>query len=924
MSLKIQRSPNESWWSWAVAKKGATLNFIVTNVGNDRRVLTSVTIPLVSGNSGGQEFATTNNPNTSVQHTTTANGSEFTVVCELSFNKGATYDYSSEELTVPGQKTFNMDFGPNTSSAFKNSFRAPPWPVNYKFNFENVPAIDPNAQIYARVRVTEVKNVFNQKGSPVLQTDKIQNISDNTESKPEESPDPTSISLSPTTQYITDNNVTSTTADIFKNNTCTFAINKGPADADSVIRDPSITHTEGTEGIVKVSVSGSTITCTAASKNIDYPADETFQVSVRGGASALFTVGFYNKPTAEVSLSHKVLNIRTASNHSFERSFVRGDDREISEGKIWLTSNDGKTLTLSQKTFENTATSLNIANHTSNGLNFLNLSSNSKNIFKVNREHVPNKIKFKVYNKEVQNINPENVYASTQIIEDVYWSISPKDVRQLNFDWMLGTTVMATVRATGPETCDVSFKNDFDNLPDTVVIGLSGDKFPFIGNLRYDNDDSSLTAGYCRGMRIEYMYSRNESEDSVANSGRVFYYDKMSSSQSPISVSGRLSLDSRNIDNLDKLRDIYIRITPYFYFGSSRVTNTTTPDTSSTSEDKKRYFGSSFTLPQKFVYMTNSDFCAPFLFPTVKSSAPYTKMMLPQVERSGHLINKKLVDYKSISDKMGMGMRVGDTEVSMRKNPEYFSSTVLQPHVIVDIGHLIKDLSGDQSSHVLSSSTVFQPFIDIYDDEKYEVRVEFTDTVTVEDTGIAGNTNLILPTVIRLDTLLTSMWDPAKETPAYGAIPTVNKGELIFYHDYDNFQLFMNKYQNLIPNKATNNDSFTVNPVPVSKTTELISTDFWIEIARRISKYSESMQNWASSSSKLSWVKTKFTIPKGTVIDNLNPLASLFQNYQYLLTKCDGHENQAFATHKYLHDMGFTHKMLAKFTHKQIMNKEGM
>lgn len=881
-----------------------------TNKGNEVGVMKSITFHMCSCNSGGEQFAVY------PSGTATADGAKFECICELSINGGGYSSYESEQASIPMTGP-NITAGPSTTNPWGTGFG----PKNeVTFNFEEVPGVNKGGTIDVRLKINNTVNNPNYSGSHFISTKKKDEVIVPVIEPPEPTdPDPETIVIGDADKTITDKNIISTSDDIWKNYRCTFGVTISPSNA--VIRNPSIGHSGGTSGLVNTSFNGSTITCTAANSNTDYSAYETFRLSADGGASASFTVRFHNKPTAKVSLSRKKLNIRTASSYRFERDFNSGDHVEISVGNIWLTSENGSTLTKSQKTFENNATSMNIASHTSNGLKFLSLVSNSKNIFKVDREHVPNKIKFKVWNTEVQNVNPENAYASTQIIDNVYWSISPKDISQLSFDWMFGSIVMASVDVRNSEASDVTFKNGFDNLPSTVVIGISGDEFPFIGNLRYENDDSSDTAGYCRGIRIEYMYSKNESENSVANSGRAFYYDKMSSSQAPISMEGRVVLDSRNAENINKFRDLYIRITPYFYFGSARNTNTT--EAGSISEDNRRYFGDSFTLPQKFVYMTDSDFYTPFLFPTVRATAPYTSMMLPQIERSGHLISKSLVDYRDVSNKMDFGIRIADKEIVMRKNPEYFSSTVPQPHVIVDIGYATKDFS-ETSPSVSTSSTVYQPFIDLYDDEEYQVRKEYTDTIVIADTGIAGNTNRTLPTLIRLDTSLTSMWDLTNETPLLGIRPTVNKGELIFYHDYENFQTFIDKYRNLIPDGAINGESFTINKVSKGKTGNVINTEFWSEIARRISLYSESMQNWATASSKLSWVKTKFTIPKGTVIDNLNPLASLFQNFWVLLTKCNGHENQAFATHKYLHDMGFTHESLSIFTHKQISNKEGL
>lgn len=921
MSLKIQRRPGESWWTWTYAPVGTTANFIVANTGNDRRVLTSITFPMVSCNSGGKEFAVTSNPNKPVQNTAIANGSEFKIICELSFDNGSTYNrYSSEELTVPGQQTFNMSTGPNTSDAFENAFKkVPPWPGNRKFNFKNVPAIDSSSQIYARVRVTGVSNIYGYSGSPFIQIDDVKNISDNAESKPEEDPDPNSISLSPSgSQYITDNNITSTTTDIFKNNTCTFTIKKDPP--ESVIRDLKIL---GGGNLVRASIKENVITCTALRKDTDYSASETFTVSARGVNSLNFTINFHNKPTSVVSLQKRTLNIRTASSADFERSNPDDYQDGISEGLIWLTNSRGQ-LELSKKRFSNQASRMNIASHSSNGLYFLSLKSNSSNIFKIGQENDVNTIKFKVYNQNVQNVNPSTVYSSSQEI-NLSWSITPKDLRQISFDWVYDTDdkVIARVDVTGETSSKVTYSPGYSSLPETVVMGLSGSHFPMIGNLRYKNDDNVTNAGYCRGMRVEYITSKSESESSVANAGRVYYYDKTSEPNvTPTTVAGRISPVQSIIDKLLKLKEFYIRITPYFYFGSARTSGTTVSDTSSTSEDSRRYFGNSFTLPQKFIYVRESDFYTPFLFPTVRSSQPYTPMMLPQVERSGHFLNSTILNVRELSDRMDFGVKFGSQkEISVRKNPEYFSSTALQTHMVVNIGQAVIDFSETDSS-VLSASLEIQPFIDIYYDEKYYVRISTKSSVLITDTGIAGNTNMTLPTVIYLDTRKTSMWDPRVKDPAEGERPAVHKGELIFYHDYDNFQAFINKYQNLIPNKLTNQTSFTVKPVSVSKTTEIINTEFWIEIANRISKYAESMQNWATSVNQVSWAISRFTIHKGTVIDNINPLASLFQNYWDLLVKCSSLDS--FATHKYLHDMGYTHEMLSSFTHSQIMNKEGI
>ena len=885
-----------------------------TNNGTETLTFKSIKFSMCSCNSGGRTFMTTGGLDR-------ATGAAFEVVCELRVNNGAWDDYGSSDggpVYIPEEPNLNSTHLDQTD----------PWNTPFgpkrivTFNFTEVPGVGKGGTIDVRLRILNVEG-GNGMGNPFISTSRKEEVI-TPEVVPPEDPDPDSISISDNgSQRITDKNITSTNADIFKDYQCQFTVSAIPADSE--IRDPVISHVGGTSGIVNAVMKGNTITCTATRTDTDYNASETFRLSVKGGASANFTVDFHNKPTSVVSLGKKVLNIRTASNYKFTRTNP-SDNFEISTGQIWLTSNPGSNaLVLSQKTFENNASEMNIANHSSNGLFFLNTASNSGNIFKINKENIPNTIKFKVFNQVVQNVNPDTAYSSSQTIEGVSWSITPGDIKQLSFDWMYGANneVIGRVDVTGATTSEVTYNPGHDSLPNIVLLGLSGTDSPMFGNLRYENDDSVSNAGYCRGFRVEYMTSKTESESSVANDGRVYYYDKTSEpSVTPITVSGRATPVQSILDNLPRLQELYVRITPYFYFGSARSSGSTVSDTSSTSEDTRRYFGPSFTLPQTFIFVNESDFYTPFLFPTVKTSQPYSPMMLPQVERSGHFIKKDLIDNRLLANRLDFGVKLGnDNEVTLRKNSEYFSSSALQTHMIVNIGKAVTDLS-ETDSRVLAADLVIQPFIDVYYDEEYFVRISTQNNVLVADTGIEGNTNMTLPTIIHLDTRKESMWDKTSKVPAEGERPTVNKGELIFYHDYDNFQQFIDKYQNLIPNRTTNQISFTVKPAPVSKTAEIINTEFWIEIANRITEYAESMQNWVSSVNQVSWAKSKFTIRKGTVIDNLNPLASLFQNYWDLLVKCSSYDS--FATHKYLHDMGYTHKMLSSFTHRQIMNKEGI
>lgn len=896
-------------WRWAGSESWSCR---FTNTGNETLTFKSIRFSMCSCNSDGQTFMTTGGLKV-------ANGAAFNVVCELRVNGGEWNDYGSSDSYIPEELKLNsthLDKDDPWGTPF-----GPKRTVEFTFT-EKVPGVSKGGTIDVRLRIINVEG-GNGKGNPFISTSRKNEVVV-PEVAPPEDPDPDSISISDSgSQRITDKNITSTNTDIFKDFMCQFTVSASPADSE--IRDPQITHVGGTDGLVDASIRGNVITCTARNYNTDYNASETFKLTVRGGASANFTVNFHNKPTSVVSLSKKTLNIRTASNYKFTRTNPN-DDYEISTGHIWLTSNPGNnSLVLSDKTFENNASEMNIANHSSNGLRFLNIASNSKNIFKIDRENVPNTIKFKVFNQNVQNVNPDTVYSSSQEISNVIWSITPDDIKQLSFDWVHGSNneVIARVNVTGSTTCDEIFNEGYDRIPEVILIGLSGTDYPMIGNLRYENDDSIINAGFCRGMRVEYLVSKNESAESVAEDGRVYYYDKTSEPNvTPTTVQGRVTPVKSILENLPKFKELYVRITPYFYFGSARMSGTTNSDTSSTSEDNRRYFGDSFLVPQKFIFIEESDFYTPFVFPTVSALSPSTPILIPQVERAGNLIKEEVTDIRDLFDDINFGFLIDDKyEISIKESPDYFSSTALQPHIVTNIGKAVTDLSGDHSE-VLKSSLPIQPFIDIYYGEEYHVRIKTTNNVLVKDTGIEGNTNLTLPTVIRLDTRMSSLWDPTTEVPVLGERPEVNKGALIYYHDYDNFQVFMNKYQNLIPNKLTNQTSFTVNPVPKGKTSEIISTEFWIEMANRISDYSESMQNWATSVNQVCWAISRFTIPKGTIISNVNPIASLFQNFWDLLVKCSSYDS--FATHKYLHDMGYTHQMLSSFTHKQIMNKEGL
>lgn len=166
------------------------------------------------------------------------------------------------------------------------------------------------------------------------------------------------------------------------------------------------------------------------------------------------------------------------------------------------------------------------------------------------------------------------------------------------------------------------------------------------------------------------------------------------------------------------------------------------------------------------------------------------------------------------------------------------------------------------------------------------------------------------------------MWDPINDRSYESVRPGVKKGEKISYNDYQHFQDFIDKYRYLVPNYSTNTDSFTVNPIPKNMTGQMICTEFWIDIARRLNVYSDSMKQWIGSDGLVIWHDSIFSIKKGTVIDNNHIMKSLYQNYWDLLIQKSGHDK--YATHEYLNKMGYTHKELSSFTHKQINKKEGL
>lgn len=396
--------------------------------------------------------------------------------------------------------------------------------------------------------------------------------------------------------------------------------------------------------------------------------------------------------------------------------------------------------------------------------------------------------------------------------------------------------------------------NIISNPPEIMLPDFD---LPVIGNLKYTN--TAIQGGYCRGFRIEYI---NESNSVVYTD----YQNATINSDGLAFTSGQI-ITKQKLNNLPYGQLLTVRITMYFYFDDSTTT---------------RYYGASYTLDQKLLRLREEDLYPELIFPICNVQSPYTLMLLEESERFGYEISDILIEYSELFVPT-FGITVGDKEMNFSLTPDYISSNKLTQHIVYNVGKFVED------NQLYQAELPILPYIDIFTGTEYAKRITI------------NGTNTTYPNVI-INTSEDTLWRR----------PTVDKGEVVTYFDYDRFIQFINKYKTLNNNELID--------IPSEMRGNIIYVDFWVDVSNKLNIYSSNMQDWATDVTNypVLWSLTEFTKQKGELITNNN----LYQNFYDLLVQLSAFDN--YATHDYLAESGYTHDFLHNYTHVQITNRDGL
>lgn len=582
------------------------------------------------------------------------------------------------------------------------------------------------------------------------------------------------------------------------------------------------------------------VTVTSNKNPINYPYVETVIISgVVPDETNSFTVNFYERVSSVTLNSSNTLSINIKDTGLQSGYSISGynpqtinttSDRKLAMDGGYISPALSRSFTpINNNTFLDVR-------------QYLSLIADSNNFFKLSGERDKHTIQWTFFNHFVNNyLNNSNKLIQNNegyhktLETTIYWYITPADINQFSFDWLNSSNQVTTP----PE----AILPDFD--------------LPTPGNLKYLNNTTE--GGYCRAFRLDYY---NQSGTKLKSS--VFYATE--DTNKVANYLGKVITRTSLVD-LPYNEPITVKITMCFYYDRTKET---------------LHDGVSTTLSQKLYRIKKDDILPTLVFPLVSNTAPYTPLMLTEVERFGYNLPDLLLSLKDGLD-IDFGVLVNNQAYTIRDNPNYFSSSDLTSNIVVDIGRIVKD----DSINLTQCSVV--PFIKIFASDKNNTQIVYR----TENTQLSN---------VIINTSLNTMWYR----------PTVDSGELTTYYDYDRFMQFINKYRYLY-----NNQVYTV---PTNKQGEIINTNFWTSVATELDKYAKAMQLWATDVTNfvILWALPEFMHQKGEIITNNN----LYQNYYDLLVQHDGHAS--FATHDYLNENKYTHNTLGNYTHEQISNKEGI
>lgn len=642
--------------------------------------------------------------------------------------------------------------------------------------------------------------------------------------------------LNKSSVQITDDSCQSTVNGIKVDNKDTIGIEiTGDATIDYI--DFKITPNRGNLSVTYSSTDSKKgiINITGNTNPVNYPNTETVTIlDVIPDETNSFNVSFYERANVNLfgsdSLSINIKDTNLSSGFNITdyspQTINTTSDRNVALDEIYT----------SPRTFSptNNNTFLNIRS-------YLQLESDASNWFKISGERSRHHLDWTFFNHYVNDYTyngnlVENKGYHKTLNTYVTWYITPQEINQFSFDWLDSNNQVTTP----PKAI----------LPDFNL--------PVPGNLKYLNN--TVQGGYCRAFKINYL---NQNGSLLKSS--IFYATENSDKTNE--YLGKV-ISKTSLVDLPYNVPITIQFVMCFYFNGNRNT---------------LYEGAKITLEQKLYRINQDDILPTLVFPLVSLTAPYSPMMLTEVERFGYNIPTLTLGLASELD-ISFGVRVNNQQFTITVNPDYFSCNKLTTHIVADIGRIVKD----NNINLTNCSVI--PFLTLFTSDNQNVKQVYRET----------DPNNLSNRII--NTELSTMWNR----------PIISQGEYATYFDYDRFMQFINKYRYLYNNQIYN--------VPTNKQGEIIHTDFWTSVADNLDQYAQSMQNWATDTTNyvVLWALPEFMHKKGEIITNNN----LYQNYYDLLIQHDGH--LSFATHEYLNTSNYTHNALHSYTHEQITNKEGI
>lgn len=271
------------------------------------------------------------------------------------------------------------------------------------------------------------------------------------------------------------------------------------------------------------------------------------------------------------------------------------------------------------------------------------------------------------------------------------------------------------------------------------------------------------------------------------------------------------------------------------------------------------YSNVSITIGPRFLKVEDYDLVPKLIFPILSKAEPWTPMMLQNVERFGYeFIDVIYQHWGGLKSKFGIN--IGGYDLFLNET-QYFTYTDVVKHIIFNIGLFVSN------NAMYEPALQIKPFVITMVGTPQEKRIYAPENESV------------------LCTTKESMWTR----------PLVEKGDYLRYFDAERFMQFINKYKPLNDNQDW--------IVPIELRGYIIDTDFWLEKEQKLNTvYVKNMHDWLYVSpvtnEEICWVDTVFKHKKG----------------EYFIVKGN------LTTHDYLHDVGFTHDKLHKYTHNQIRN----